>query len=290
MIILLKDKIMTKKIVASLVLSYIFIGCGSSGESDLTKIKEVLKLSDIVFAKPQKINFQNKMRNKLLKINALQEKVEISSCGISGTIDIEELSDGTVTILYKDCINYSSKTELSEYYNGKVQTNAKGNQILFDGLTEILDYENYPKTSTYYDNINIFYSLVDSIEDIKINGKLDVYEHGDVVEKISYSDFTIKTNLMNRSYYMAGYFSDKTRCYAEEHLYKTENSEWLVEDTLNSRNWSSGTLYIDNVKYVYDGESVTVTKNNQQKIFTQQELRDEYNKNRDKTDCFTSYI
>jgi len=89
---------------------------------------------------------------------------------------------------------------------------------------------------------------------------------------------------------MAGYFSDKTRCYTEEHQYKTENSDWLVEDTLNSKNWSSGTLYIDNVKYVYDGESVTVTKNNQQKIFTQQELRDEYNKNKAQTECSVSYL
>lgn len=281
---------MTKKIVASLVLSYIFIGCGSSGKLDMMKTKEVLILSDIVFAKPKKINFQNKMRNKVLKINALQEKVETSVCGISGTVDIEELSDGTLTILYSDCVNYSSKTELSEYYNGKIQTNAKGNQISFYGLKEILDYENYPKTSTYYDNINISYSSEDGIEDIKINGKLDIYEDGDVVEKMSYSDFTMKTNLINRSYYMAGYFSDKTRCYFEEHLYKTENNDWLVEDSLNSENWSSGTLYIDNVKYVYNGESVTVTKNNQQKTFTQQELRDEYNKNRDKTDCSTSYI
>ena len=227
---------MTKKIVASLVLSYIFIGCGSSGKLDMMKTKEVLILSDIVFAKPKKINFQNKMRNKVLKINALQEKVETSVCGISGTVDIEELSDGTLTILYSDCVNYSSKTELSEYYNGKIQTNAKGNQISFYGLKEILDYENYPKTSTYYDNINISYSSEDGIEDIKINGKLDIYEDGDVVEKMSYSDFTMKTNLINRSYYMAGYFSDKTRCYAEKHLYETENSDWLVEDSLNSEN------------------------------------------------------
>lgn len=276
---------MIKKIVTSLILSYIFIGCGSNGKSDLTKIEEVLKLSDVVFARPQKINFQNKMHSRALKINALQKKVEISSCSISGIVDIEELSDGSLVVLYDECVNSNIKTGLSEYYNGKVQTNAKGNQILFDDLTEILDYENYPKTSTYYDTIKIIYSSVDSIEDIKINGKLDIYEDGEIVEEMGYFDFNIKTNLVNGSYYMAGVFLDKTKCYFEKHLYDTKNSDWLVEDSNNSKNLNSGTLYVDDIRYVYDGESVTVTKNNQEKIFTQQELRDEYNKNRDKTDC-----
>lgn len=307
---------MTKKIVASLILPcIIFIGCGSDGgsnsESDLTEptsepkseiksVDEVLKLSDVIYGAPQEIDFQNKtrmrlkrhkeIRNKLVKINSLQEKSETSSCSISGTVNTEILSNGSLTIIYDKCINNNVKTGLSSYYNGKLQTNSKGNQISFYGLTEILDYENYPQMSTYYDDIKMTFSVENDIEDIKINGKLDIHEHGDVVERMNYSEFTIKNNLINKSYYMAGNFSDKMRCHAEEHKYQTKNNDWLVEDITDSKKISSGTLHVDDLKYNYQKENVTVTKNNQQGTFIQQELIDGHNENKAQTECATSYL
>jgi hypothetical protein len=303
---------MTKKIVASLILPcIIFIGCGSDGgsnsKSDLTEptseiksVDEVLKLSDVIYGAPQEIDFQNKtrmrlkrhkeIRNKLLKINSLHEKAEASSCSISGTVNTEILSNGSLTIIYNECINHSVKTGLSSYYDGKLQTNSKGNQILFYGLTEILDYENYPETGTYYDDIKMTFSVEDGIEEIQINGKLNVNEHGDVVESMNYADFTIKNNLINKSYYMAGNFADKMRCHTEEHNYQTKNNNWLVEDSTNSKKISSGTLQIDELKYNYQKENVVVTKNNQKGTFVQQELIDGYNEKKDQTECSVSYL
>jgi len=295
---------MTKKIVVSLVLPCVmFIGCGSDGGSNSDKPKdvdEVLKLSNVVYSAPQNIDFQNKtrmtlkrhkkMRKKLLKIKSLQEKAETSSCSISGTVDVEKLANGSLVIFYHECINHNANTGLSEYYDGKIQTNSKGNEISFFSLREIPDYENYPKMGTYYDDIKMSYSSENSIEDIKINGQLDVYEGGDVVERMNYSNFTIKSNLMNKSYYMAGDFSDKMRCHAEKHNYKTKNNNWLVDDITDSKKISSGTLHVDDLKYDYKKESVVVTKENQQATFFQDELIDGYNENKAQTGCSVSYL
>jgi len=298
---------MTKKIVVSLVLPcMVLIGCGSDdkssseSKSETKSVDEVLKLSDVVYSAPQEIDFQNKtrmrlkkhkkMRNKLLKIRSLQQKAETSSCDISGTVDVEMLTDGSLVVLYHECINRNTKTGLSEYYDGKIQTNSKGNQISFYNLTERPDYENYPKMGTYYKDIKMSYSSVEGIEDIKINGQLDVYEQDSVVERMNYSDFTIKSNSMNKSYYMAGDFADKMRCHSEEHKYQTKNNDWLIEDSTDSKKISSGTLHVDELQYVYQQENVEVTKKNQHGTFPQQELIDGHNENKAQTECSVSYL
>jgi len=94
----------------------------------------------------------------------------------------------------------------------------------------------------------------------------------------------LKENSSTNGVYFSGGYLFKSGCFSENHIYKTEESDWLIADN-NSDDTLSGTLYVDNLKYVYHGSSVTVYDGNKQGTFTQSELRAELNSQINSTTC-----
>jgi hypothetical protein len=296
---------MKKLMVLSILISFILlIGCGSGGDNNKPKkqtIDEVLKVGDIVYNAPQNIDFNNKtgrlglkrikkMLNKstlaFQKMATQNQKARTFSCSVSGVYDSEENDDGSQSIFYNECVEYNKNTELNEYYHGMVSIASDKEHFRLYNYSEIPDYNNFER-GTYYEDMRLYIHSENGIDEVNIEGTMKDYINGYVSETMTYSNMTIKNNTLTKSWYFKGGFYDKVEnsCFAENHIYDTDNNNWLIESSLNNNYWSSGTLYVDSIKYVYSGDSVTVTKGDISGTFTQQELLDELAKERNSTDC-----
>ena len=293
---------------------FLFSGCGGGGGSDTTKkvtVDEALKIGDVVFSAPQDIDFNNKVKRpimkrqkRVLKLNGQYMQKESAYCDISGTYEADESYDGTGGILvFHDCIAYNKETGLIEYYNGtmtiktiKEMENEVEYEMGLNDYTEILDYYNNSGTKTYYEKMSFYYhakgnNLLDNegsdviFEEMKIDGEEEDYKDGYLYERMKFTDFTFKNKAYEKAWYYSGSFYDKAGCFSEGHDYKTDDKDWLIESSVNPDYFESGTLYVDNIKYVYHGDKVTVTKDGKTGTFTQQELLDELNKEKGETEC-----
>jgi len=132
---------------------------------------------------------------------------------------------------------------------------------------------------TYYTDGNIEESYLDI--------SMQTYTNGILQEDLKFYNFTLKYNNNKKASYFDGRYYYKSGCFNEDHTFKTDNNHWTVENSTNSNYYSSGVLTVDNIKYIYSGTDVTVTKDNKTKTFTQQEFIDELNnkKNSSNSSC-----
>jgi hypothetical protein len=280
-----------KKIVLSsimLVSGIFIIGCGSGGSDSSNKkesVDNVLKLSDVVYNAPQDIDFKNKTTMQLKRQVSLMkqqfggsmQKADIYACSESGTMSTETFADNSQYIATDNCLNYDSDTGKYEYMNGKLELSADGNTLTITQLTDIPDAENYPTTGTYMDGKVIYYVNGD-IEESYLDISMQTYNNNILKEDIKFDNFTLKYDNFKQASYFDGRYYYKSGCFQEDHTFKTDSNNWLVENSTNSNYYSSGILTVDNIKYVYSGVDVTITKDNITKTFTQQEFIDELNK------------
>jgi hypothetical protein len=155
---------MKKLLSLSLILpSIILIGCGSGGsdkKGEKHTVEEALKISDVVFNAPRDIDFNNKTHLKLKSTHkriaklGIKPKKESGTCDISGTFEIEEDSEGTISAVYYECVDHNEETGLNEYSNGAVTMSADQEYFTFFNYSEIPDYSNFG-TGTYYKDVKI---------------------------------------------------------------------------------------------------------------------------------------
>jgi len=287
---------MKKLLILSAIVPSIFvIGCGSGGGDSTPKkqtVEAALKLGDVIYNAPQDIDFNNKTRLTLKRSTKIYSKVysqlekETLSCGISGTYDAVQDSDGLISIIYNECVEYNQNTGLNEYYHGTISMSSDGENFRLYGYSEIPDYNNFG-TGTYYKDVKIYMHSEKGIDELKVDGTIEEYSNGYVGETMTYTNLVMKNNSKEKSWYFKGGFYDKVEnsCFTENHIYDTDNNDWLIESSTNDDYWSSGTLYVDSMRYVYSGDSVTVTKGDISTTFKQQELIDGLKEERSSTDC-----
>ena len=273
-----------------ILISGIFvIGCGSGDSKDSPKkesVDNVLKISEVVYNAPQDIDFKNKTRMQLKQqVNLMKthfnsmQKAEVASCSDSGTISVETLADNSQYMYADNCIDYDSDTDKYEYMDGGIKVSADGNTMIITQFTDIPDAENYPKTGTYMDGEMTYYTD-GNIEEYYLDISMQTYNNAILEEDMKFYNFTLKYDNLRKASYFDGKYYYKSGCFQEDHTFKTDNNNWLVENSSNSNYYSSGTVTVDNIKYVYSGTDVTVTKDNKTRTFTQQELIDELDKER----------
>jgi len=293
---------MKKLLMLSVIVpSIFFIGCGSGGGSSDTPKKQsvegALKLGDVIFNAPTDIDFNNKTRltlkkqkkvyNKILKITNNNLEKETLACGISGTFDINVDAENTTSIFYNECVEYNPDTKLNEYYYGTITMKSDAEHFTLYNYSEIPDYNNDFGTGTYYKNINMYIHTANNVEVFQIDGTIEDYKNGVVAETMTYSNMLMKNNVLKKSWLYKGGFYDKVDggCFTQNHVYDTDTNNWLVENSNNSNYWSSGTLYVDSIKYVYNKDDVAVTKGDITTNFKQQELIDGLKDEKSATNC-----
>ncbi len=297
---------MNKLIKLSLILtpSIILIGCGSGGSDNNNEkqtIESALKISNAVYASPRSIEYSHKSRqvftkktkriyNKITKITNNFEK-ETYPCDVSGNYEMEMINENSFYVTYNSCIAYNKDTQTNDFNNGTVsmsfdnETNTT--KIKMEYYSSIEDYDNATE-GTYYKDIFMSEHIEGkNITEFEIDGTIEYYNVNDlsVYETMTYSNLLMKENNATKAWFYKGGFYDKVGCFTQNHVYETDENDWLVENSKNSDYWSSGTLYVDSTRYVYSGDMVTVTKGDSKGTFKQQELIDELNKEKSSTDC-----
>ncbi len=289
---------MKKRLYLSLILaSLLIVGCGS-GKKDKEKdvkhtIEDALKIGEVVYNTPKDIDFNNKTRlnlkrgknlyNKILKLSNSFQKGTAEDCNISGTVDVEYQNDGTLYMIYNECI-YPNNLGLKEYIDGTMSFSGDGSSMTFDYIYAS-DYDNNYGTYDYYDNLKMSTHSERYIKEFIIDGVYKHYKDNNLFENMSFNNLIMKENNQTNAFYFKGGFSDKIRCFNENHIYETDSNDWLVESPTNSNYYQSGTIYVDATQYKYHGDMVTVRKGERVGEFKQQDLIDELNKKRNGEDC-----
>jgi len=290
-----------KKIMFSTVIliSGIFvIGCGSGEDTKdsppKSDVDNVLKLSEVVYNAPRDIDFNNKTRMQLKRKVVLMkqrfgsmQKVEVEACSESGTFSYEIFADNSEYYSYDNCIDYDSDTDKYEYMHGSIKVSADGNTMIITQFTDIPDAENDSSTGTYTDGTIIDYTD-GNIEESYLDASIQTYNNDILEEDMEFYNFTFKYDNLRKASYFDGRYYYKSGCLKEDYTFETDNNNWLVENSINSDYYSSGTVTVDNIKYVYSGTDVTVTKDNKTRTFTQQELIDELNNIKNSSDSSCS--
>ncbi len=289
---------MKKRLVFSFILpSLLIVGCGSGGDTksgDKQSVESALKIGEVVYNAPQDIDFNNKTRltlkrgkkiyQKFLKTNSDIQK-ETATCNTSGTYDYDIQSDGSMTVTYNACIDYNVDTGLYEYTYGTITMSGDGEKFSFYDYSYIPDYYNNYGTGDYYEDVKISIHSENPITEMKIDGTYKEYKDGTPLETMIFNNLILKENNQTDAVYFKGGFSDRIRCFSENHIYETDENDWLIPSSINSNYYQSGTIFVDATQYKYHGDMVTVKKGDRVGEFRQQDLIDELNKKRNGEDC-----
>jgi len=282
-------------------------GCGSSSSSDSSggqSSSDLLKLSDVTMETPSGIQFNNqansstsaKMINKLKSVYQKFNKRSddgIYTCDIGGTLQ-QTTDDNNVTWKYSSCINYNSQSSKYEYIDGIMEYgNYEGYPFIkFTKYSMVPDYENSPNTGNYYEDILAMYknkTASDPSNGVYLTGSGAEVTDNQITNSYEYKDMLFMQKNRN-SFYIDGSYKFKIgSCDTVESLYKMNDNTWLTTNPNNPDYIDSGTIYVNGVKYVFNGDKVTITKNSKTNTFTQQEF---IKANRDKyygQSCSTKY-
>ena len=217
-----------------------------------------------------------KTQQKLHKANAQPETYD---CAVSGTFTVVTTEDGTTVTQNIDCTYYWEKKMIYENGYTSTRTYEDIETFYFYQYTYISDYENYPGTGEYYEDFGIAYNTEGSY----IDGTIDSYEEGTVIEKQHYYKFFYFENMQTHALSLEGRFSDTFKCFAEDYTYKT--LEELVPHDSNPDYYKSGTIIINGMKYVYHGDEVTLSENGETGTFSQQEVLDYFEEETSNDSC-----
>lgn len=294
-----------KKIVALsgvlVMTSSLFVGCGSSDKGDSSEpvtnnngnnseASELLGKARSVNGASTEMTFRNrantrsasKMHQKLYKSSL---EAGIYSCSKSGTFEVTISDIGDTFISYSNCIYVEEDKHV--YEDGTVGYGNSENPTKYAFLkyTYIPDFENYPQTGEYTEELFIAFYSENNEEIFYINGKMDLYDKGDIIEKLAYSEFFYKENTQTNAFYVEGALSDTFKCFAENYTYKTSEENWLVPHDTNPDYYKSGIININGMTYTYNGENVTLSENGKTATFTQEKVLESFKETSTKSDC-----
>ena len=288
----MKKTVLLSKI---LVITSLFMGCNSSDNSDSEPVKNALTPESTATPtvtptpKPTNNNDAFRLLNKARSVHRadtgikfdnkkatnsaskMQRKSnnesETYNCGVSGTFTLT-LKDNLTIIENSDCIYVEENKYI--YENGVMAYANNNTTYFYTDYTFIPDYENYPGTGVYYKELGIGFSSENNLDAYYFNGTIDSYEQGNVVQKSHYYDFYYAEDIRTHYFYISGKTSDTFKCFSEDYTYET--LEILIPHDSNPDYYKSGTIVINGMKYVYNGDKVTLSENGETATFLQQEV------------------
>jgi len=300
-----------KKILTAMSIStLLFIGCGSSGGGGSSSsnpntnnnnptdnndngntASELLTKGRVVNGASQGMAFRNRSgttsaSKMYLKLKNSKVESGIFSCGISGTITISK-NETSQTDEMQQCIYYDEATKKTVSENGTAIYGEKDNLkiSLYQNYLYIPDYENKPQFGFYYNEFGIVFVEENKEEGIYINGDKGIVENLKIVELLEYKDFFYFEKQRNSSFYLQGSFKNTFTCFSETNTFQTDENNWLVPHDTNDDYLKSGTITINDLKYVYKGENVTLSQNGKTEIFVQSEVLESFAETSGKRDC-----
>ena len=280
---------MKKILISSIVVSLLLLGCGS-GDSDTdekTSIDDALKIGDVAFSAPSGVNFKNKMRTSLkssqkniyTKYLFLNSKKETANCSELGTLSLEETSIKTV-ITSNKCTNFNDETYLYEYHDGVISITKDGNSIVAQNYWYIPNIENM--TGSFM-NIYMDYRVNGTISNISMDGEMKEFSNGDITSDMSFNRLAMKEDSSNGALFLDGGYKYKEGCVDESYQFKTR--EWLIPNSSNQEEYTSGVITVNGMTYTYEGSKVTVTDKDRSGTFNQSELNAEMESQTNSTEC-----
>jgi len=284
---------MKKILILSSMVSLLILGCGSGGDSNdkktTTSIDGALKIGDVAYTTPTGINFGNKMRTNLSKTHRaykssiFNSKETVNSCSESGTVSLEEGSTET-SIVFKDCINYNEETYIYEYYDGTLSVSTNGESIVAKEYFYIPNIEN-PHTGSYM-NLSLNAKENKNIITTSIDGRMKEFKDNEIIEDATFDELIMKNDSSNNALYLDGKYTYKAGCINESYTFKTY--QWLIPNNTNPNEYTSGIITVNGMKYTYEDDRVTVNYQNKVGEFSQQELNEEVEKEKDSQECGTT--
>jgi hypothetical protein len=162
---------------------------------------------------------------------------------------------------------------------------------MYVDFTYISNYIDYPDSKIKIKNLVFAGANIEYVGDVEYtNGDLSYFEEGKRVESLEYKDLIYLENKATKTYLINGTVKDTFECFSENYIYEMdmENIDtWLVKNDSNSDYWKSGTITINGLKYVYEGENVTLSKNEETETYPQQEILENFNEVSTKSDCLS---
>jgi hypothetical protein len=286
-------------LLSGIIITSLFMGCGSS-DKDKNKDESTLNSNNTtnensnnntngnsvgsLRSKAQRVKsaqtgltFRNRSNsNSASKMQYKTSKIEKGSngvvpCKVSGTLQTEE--EGTeISTKYNLCVYpYKGKYVLED---GSVYSIFRDDITLiqYQKYSYIPDYENRPETGEYYTELLMGLSTTREASQFYVDGELFIIEQDSVVEHTSYKKLHYKENLSNNSWHIKGSFFDEFKCFSEDYTYETSDTDWLVPHPTKKDYYTSGTIEINGMKYVYKGDNVTLSQDGERETFTQKEI------------------
>jgi hypothetical protein len=281
---------MKKILILSSMVSLLILGCGSGGGSDDGDNKEsidsALKIGDVVYSTPAGINFGNKMRTNLnkthrvYKSSILNSKTTVQECSLEGTMSYEETATEDI-ITFNTCTNLNNETYLYEYYNGTIGV-SKNQESMFAREYWYIPNTDSPYTGVYM-NLSISSHQSGNILETEADGRMTNFSDGNIIEDSILNKVTIKEDSSNNAIYLDGSYKYKAGCIDESYTFKT--LEWLVPNSNNEEEYTSGIIIVNGMTYTYRGDRVIVKYGDKEGEFSQQELNEEMKKKKTSTEC-----
>jgi hypothetical protein len=282
-----KNRLVTTSILALSTIA-LLIGCGSDGGSDKPEKKTFDDLSKISSNFNQSSRVQQaqnsrvtttKMSKKLKKHStnsfkkiSTNNKIEEYECPLGGSYTYEERSD-VIIENNSECIYTDKETGLNVYENGKVAYYTNEDKLIYEnyayaGDTTNLDSEGY-YVGWVAEYLETIYKESNNLINMRIHGGTIDYLKDQPAEHMTYTNFIIKNNTSNNSWYYEGSYTFKVSCYSEQYSMKTKDDDWLIE---SGDFYTKGTIDINNIRYSYNGSQVTLSTQDEEGIFEQDEL------------------
>ena len=234
----------------------LFIGCGgsSSDKGGTTTVLD-LKGESTALAPNPRVGFEN-ISNTGTTPKMQQKSDGVEQCS-SGTKETKNYTNA-YDIIYKDCKEdgVSQNGTYTYYYPDEDGFSSEA----YVDFTYIDNYRDYPDSKIEVKELLFSGGKLEYVGNVEYtNGDLSFYKEGKRIEYLEYKNLIYAENKETKTYVIKGAVKDVFECFSQNYIYEMnlENMDtWLVENDNNPDFWKSGTITINGLKYVYEGESV----------------------------------
>jgi hypothetical protein len=220
---------------------------------------------------------------KMQQLHKSNSEPETYACGVSGTFTITTTEEGYTFMDHSECIYYEENKYVYEHGTIGYGNTVNPTTYIYVEYTYIPDYENNPGTGDYYQELGMAYSSIGTMESSFFNGTMDIYEQGNIVEKLRYYEFGYSEDIQTHDFYIQGRTTDTFKCFTEDYTYET--LEILVPHDSNPDYYKAGVIVINGMKYVYHGDKVTLSENGETGTFLQKEVLEYFAEITSNSDC-----
>ena len=268
----------------------IFVGCGSSDKkdsnSDDTVVDSLLAKAGSVKSNNVAQRFSNNsQRNSTSKVQRKSEKDGVYACDVSGTEERQTTEEGDLIKYFEACIDVDLDDGRKYFQDGimAIGSDSDTEVYYFREYTYIADIEKSNDTGYYNNELVVGFATSAQAKVYYLNGDESYVENGQIKENFLYRDFIYGENSETTDFRVSGEYEYKSKCFSEKYSYETLKN--LIPSTDKPDYYESGTIIVNGIKYVYDNNKVTLSKDGKSETFIQQELLDHQKEVTGDTSC-----